>query len=451
MHTTRRWILILAFALIWLSFSQPTLPAADYSVVVSKSTYADAAWRQVVDALVDKHGATVVQYESAAPESLDALREQFPRYACFVAQPSEAGREFVAGVHRLTRQLDDDPYTDLFWGILTGYDADCALRIAEHNEPLTIERVASGTELAMEMVAEGVWYCELNKNLCVRKQPGKQAQREECPDDTTKLLVDSLNDYRAQLFVTSGHATERDWQIGFRYRNGSFRCEGGTVYGRDTAGKRHPVDSPNPKVYMPIGNCLMGHVDSQDAMALAFMNSAGVNQMIGYTVPTWFGYAGWGCLDYFVEQPGRYTFTEAFLANQHALVHRLETEPKSGATRGLTFDRDVLAFYGDPAWQARMADGPVAWKQSLTETDGVWTLSIEPQRGEATFAPINTNGSQRGGRPIVAFLPRRVPTQNVKIIAGAELAPLVTDTFILVPNPGKCDPAKEYRVVFTAK
>ena len=51
-------------------------------------------------------------------------------------------------------------------------------------------------------------------------------------------------------------------------------------------------------------------------------NLAGVRQMIGYTVPTWSGYAGWGLLDYFLEQPGRFTLCEAFHANGHALVHR---------------------------------------------------------------------------------------------------------------------------------
>jgi hypothetical protein len=108
----------------------------------------------------------------------------------------------------------------------------------------------------------------------------------------------------------------------------------------DTVGQRKDVNSPNPKVYLPIGNCLMGHVDGPDAMALAWMNSAGVVQMAGYTVPTWFGYMGWGLLDYFVEQPGRYTYAEAFFANQQALIHRLVTEfpalvgekPKPGST-----------------------------------------------------------------------------------------------------------------------
>ena len=33
-----------------------------------------------------------------------------------------------------------------------------ALAIAKHAEPLTVHKVASGTELAMEMIEEGQWY-----------------------------------------------------------------------------------------------------------------------------------------------------------------------------------------------------------------------------------------------------------------------------------------------------
>jgi len=96
-----------------------------------------------------------------------------------------------------------------------------------------------------------------------------------------------------------------------------------------------------------------------------------------YTVPTWYGYAGWGCLDYFLEQPGRYTLAEAFFANTQALVtgwkpssrdrargagsregpreagRAGEAARKAGLgpqdAAGLLHDRDVLAFYGDPA------------------------------------------------------------------------------------------------------
>ena len=57
----------------------------------------------------------------------------------------------------------------------------------------------------------------------------------------------------------------------------------------------------------------MGHIDGQQAMALAWLKTGGVRQMLGYTVPTWYGYAGWGCLDYFVEQPGPVSYTHLTL------------------------------------------------------------------------------------------------------------------------------------------
>ncbi len=464
-----------AFSLVLTSLVLSASP--DYAIVVSAKTAADTAWRQVVDALASRHTAGIIVFTNSVNESLPALKIQFPRHACFVAQPAETTREFVEQVHRLTRRLDDDPYTDCFWGILTGYDAANALEIARQNQTLTLRKVASGTVLAMDMIEEGVTYSELEKGKSVRKSKSGAVQEVKSPDDSTESLVNALNDEQPDLFVTSGHATEHDWMIGFSYRNGFFKHASGKLFGEDTQKRILPIHSPNPKIYMPIGNCLMGHIDRPDCMATAWMNSAGVRQMIGYTVTTWYGYAGWGVLDYFVEQPGRYTFNEAFLANQIALENRLDTyfpellkqetgvvernsekavpsdaAKAAGLTKqdglGLLYDRDTLAFYGDPAWQARMADRPKAFDQTLTVNDGTFTLDIMPRRGAESFKPVNLNGSQRGGRPFLAYLPYRV--RDVKIIAGNDMNPVVTDNFILVPNPVDCDPAKTYRVAFTA-
>ena len=421
--------------------------ASDYCVVVRASTYQQAAWQEVADTLVKKHAGTLLQYEKSPAEVLADLRLMHPRYTCFVAPHQQAGRDFVAAVHQLTRQLDDDPYTDTLWGILTGFDAANALAIATYEKPLVVRKVASGTEVALEMCEEGFWYDELVKHKYVRKQKGGEAQMLEGPADTTAALVAALNDYQPDLFVTSGHATERNWQIGFRYRNGYLKSSAGQMYGEDTQKQKLRVDSQNPKVYLPIGNCLMGHIDGPDAMALAWMNDVGVKQMIGYTVPTWFGYGGWGVLDYFVEQPGRYTLTEAFFANHHALVHALKGSTKD--RRGLAFDRDVVAFYGDPKWQARLANGNCAYEQSLQVRGDEYTFRIEPRRGEDSFKPVNTNGSQRGGRPMIHYLPERV--QDVQLVSGQELQPVVTDDFILVPNPKVCDPERVYEIKFTAR
>ncbi len=457
--------------------SSQAAPAADYVALVSQATLQAPGWSNVVAALAAQRPTRVVTYPG--PLSLDLrarLASPHPRYVCLVARPEEVTRAFVATTHKLLRRLDDDPYVDCFWGILTGYHASNALAIARTRKPLIVRRVAGGTAFALALCEEGQWYDELKPRRWVKKERGGAPEELQGPRDTTEAMVRLLNEYQPDLFITSGHATERDWQLGFAYRNGSFRHADGRLFGRDLAGRTYPVDSPNPKVYLPIGNCLMGHIDRPDCMATAWMNSAGVRQMIGYTVPTWYGYAGWGMLDYFVEQPGRYTFAEAFVANQQALLHRLavffpelltvDVPPGRRPPRpirvneraraaglcaqdglGLLYDRDTLAFYGNPAWVARMAPAPLAWRQTLTETNGVFTFTIRP-RDRDSFAPINRNGVQRGGRPFIAFLPHRI--QPARLLEGAELEPVITDDFVLVPHPGPDQPAQPLRVRFTA-
>ncbi len=454
---------------------------ADYAVIVSEKANADPDWKRVAEALRKKHSATVITYTSNVIEALPKLREQFPRYACFVATPAEAGREFVADVHRLTRRLDDDPYTDVFWGILTGYDATAALRIVNEHKPLTVRTAAAGTNIPLDFFEEGIWCDEGRQSHGVRKEKNARPVDVSVPPDTTSLLARSLSESQTDLFVTSGHATERDWQIGYSYRNGQFRCENGSLYGLDTRGQKTVIQSANPKVYLPVGNCLMGHVDGRDAMAVAFMNSGGVNQMIGYTVNTWYGYSGWGVLDYFVEQPGRYTLSEAFFANHTALLHRLSeyfpdllrvefpinnmqpfprvTPQLTDAARaaglraqdgiGLLYDRDVVAFYGDPAWEARLAKQDLPWEQTLIETHGNFTFEVKPLLGEKSFGLTNGNGSQRGNRPFIHFFPRRL--RDFQITEGEDLRPVLTDDFILVPRPTGLDGTKPLRVVFRAQ
>lgn len=415
-----------------------------YAVVVSTATHADPAWQAVGELLVRRHGAALHLYATNVLEALPALQAAHPAFLAVVATPAEAGRQLVRDVHTLARRFDDDPYLDCRWGIVTGYAASNALALAQEQAPLTVRRVASGTPFPLDLCEEGVWYSELTQGASMRKQAGGKPESVPAPADTTAALVEALGG--CDLFITSGHATERDWQIGYRYRNGSFRCRNGQLFGLDTAGAQHPVRAKGARVYLPVGNCLMGHVDGSDAMALAFLNSAGVRQMAGYTVPTWFGYAGWGLLDYYLNQPGRYSLAESFVANYHALDHRLLTA-QGVERRGLEHDRDVVAFFGDPAWDARLAPGPLRWRQSLERDGDRWTFRIEPQAGADSFQPVDRNGSTRGGRPLIAFLPERVGP--ARVLEGAGLNPVVTDDFVLVPLPEGAVQAS-YRVVFEA-
>jgi zinc protease len=445
-----------------------------YAVVVSRATHGDAVWRQVVEALRTKHEASVIVYPNCVWEARAALRRLFPRYACFVVRPEEAGRDFVVTVHRLTRQLDDDPYTDVLWGILTGYEAADALRIAQLKEPLVITRGAAGTGMNLDVFDAGCVYSEGERGVMWEKKLGGPVERKTVEPDTTQALVDAFNTFQTQLFLTSGHATTKDWQIGYSYKNGQFRCRDGQLFGLDLQGKVHPIQSPNPKVFLPVGNCLIGWIPERDCMALAMMRTGGVAQMIGYTVPTWHGFGGWGLKDLFVDLPGRTSLAEAFYVNTQALIHRLVTEfPGSvgvnceafdlekdphllgklawkhglvdPATRqlrsrdelGLLWDRDTVAFYGDPAWDARLKPRPLPWETRLAEKDGVYTFELV------------AHAKSGRSRPPLHFLPHRV--QDVKVIEGAEYEPLITDNFLLLPKPAEFEQGKTYRVVFRAR
>ena len=125
---------ILMFLIMALVLPFPYVAdAGGYAVVVSKATHANKDWKPVVTTLVKKHDGKVIEYEGDFGGVLGKLRAQFPRHTCFVATPEEATGPFVARVHQLTRELDDDPYTDTFWGVLTGYNAANALAIAKHS------------------------------------------------------------------------------------------------------------------------------------------------------------------------------------------------------------------------------------------------------------------------------------------------------------------------------
>jgi hypothetical protein len=437
------------------------LPAgqkSDYAVVVSRQAFRE--WRPVVEALQKKHKAVVIVYPAAVSEAREELARVFPRYACFVEPLPD--RAFVLAVQRLTRALDDDPYTDCIWGILTGYDLENARQIAEETQPLRVRRGLAGTGLPLDRFAEGAWYSETEKGVMWEKKPGGKPEKKTCPDDSTASLVEELNRNKPDLILTSGHATQRDWQIGYSYKNGQFRCDGGQMFGLNLAGQVIPIRSPNPKVYLAAGNCLMGNIPDRNSMALAWMRSVGVRQMVGYTVSTWYGYGAWGVNDYFLLD-GRHTFAESFFFAHQSLLRQIQTRfPEAARLKideygleedprlpdrlarelglrerealALLWHRDSVVFYGDPAWEARVEKTTDAtYDQQLTETNGTFTFT----------ATSRVEGKWNRGP--AAFLPSRV--KEIKLLSGAGV---VTDNFVMMDPPEKVSQGQVFRLVFSA-
>lgn len=191
-------------------------------------------------------------------------------------------------------------------------------------------------------------------------------------------------------------------------------------------------------------------------MATAYFKSAGVKQMLGYVVDTWFGYAGWGVNEYFIDQPGRYTFNEAFFANQVSLdwniaeykkrnpqfnpseVKRLTAANKD--IMGLLYDRLTVAFYGDPAWEARTMPGKCQWEQKLESEGNKFILTITPEETDKEPRATGESLPWENPRPIVQWFPKRI--KNPKIIEGEQHQPTVTDSFLLIPRSKTVPPMR---------
>lgn len=104
-------------------------------------------WKDVADKLAERHGGAIVTVKDSMFAKLDTLKKMAPRFLAVVARPEEIDRTVVNDLHRLTRRLDDDPYGDCIWGIVTGYAPEDAMRIASAESPLVMTRAMGTTNI----------------------------------------------------------------------------------------------------------------------------------------------------------------------------------------------------------------------------------------------------------------------------------------------------------------
>ena len=307
--------------------------AGKYVIAVDSATADSPAWSKVVEALKAKRSAEVLRYENAREiESiLPKLREIAPRYICFVSKPKYAGRPLVVSAAQLVRKIDDDPYADAFWGILTGYDPEDALRTIALDKPLEIRRIATsqGGAKSLDGWDGGFASDEGNPaNFWRKTGPDAETEKVECKTDSSVPMAEAFNTIPIDMFMTSGHATEHNWQTIYNKNIAYLLHEKGKLYFMSVADKeKRYIEAPSPKVYMANGNCLIGRIDRRDCMATSLMHSAGVSQMIGYSVSSFYGYMGWGVKSLLMT--GAYSLAESyFLCNQMLLKDIENSDPK---------------------------------------------------------------------------------------------------------------------------
>ena len=206
-------------------------------------------------------------------------------------------------------------------------------------------------------------------------------------------------------------------------------------------------------------------------MVLSWLKDGGARQFMGYTITTWFGAQGWGTQGLFVDTAGLTTANEAFHFTNTGIVEKIRsygipdmmdfrfTEIKSNGnfpvTPGLQrwavdfaksgksapevqkalqervghlHDRDVVCFYGDPALDARIANG--RWTVEQPKMDGealVLTLHAKEGVRDGTvwvrlpgswaYAPAVLKASESLGQPDLT-LDNMIRFPNAKPVSG---------------------------------
>ncbi len=414
-----------------------------YAIVVANSFFAQekstkTKWPKVVEKLEKRYSAKVFRFDGL-PNSSKTLKKELgdyhPYYVCFVSKPQHCGRSFVKSVIRLMRSLDDDPYDDAIWAILTGYTADDALKIVSA-KPLEVKRHLSHVGGGwLEWFERGVSFNEGKQFEKTVKKKGEKPQKAECPGDTTEQWVKEANSNKVDLISTSGHATERDWQMGYNFRSGRIVPAGkGKLMGVASNRQRFGIKTSNPKIYFSPGNCLIAHIPSNlmDCMCLSWMHN-GCHHFFGHVEPQGRWCTAWGIATYFFSLQDTFTFAESVCVNRIASRYVMEKYQKGREKQYHNRCLDVTVLYGDPAWQARMkrTTSPLyEVKLDVAEAQAgrkKITMTVEFQR-RCTF-------NVRYTKPPIALLPDTISDWKVEQSDAKET--VVADNFIMLDVTGK--------------
>ncbi len=422
----RRIFAILLLSMVAIAYTYAAKPKSDYVVLVSKCVNDSGEWREVVEALAEKHNAEVIIFNDSPCEAIKALKRANPRYVAVVDMPENIGRDYVIDFHHVSRDIDEDIYADFMWGIITGYDAAAAMRMVENStEPLVVkDAVATIMELnSAKWFDNYAWVDDHTKGLWGEKRGrnSKIVTGMVALEQVLPKFTELYAEYNPDLIVTAAHATQKNLEM--PYSLGNLKPRDGRLYAEDrfTGDTWDLQESGKRRVYTAIGNCLIGDMNNtKESMAAAWMNGSNAATMVGYVVTTWHGRNGWGAMKYWVTNPERYTLAEAVYINQQDLMYQhSEWTPKlidvkydyldkfmeeltTAANRisesvgreidmdnaqdwdmmGFWHDRDVLVYYGDPKWEVRL--------QSAGEQD--YTVTSE-RRGKEYVVTITTGAN----------------------------------------------------------
>ena len=465
-HLTILSIIIAGHILTASAASQPPQRGYSYAVVISKAAYADAGWKTVADSLVKIHGthgdAQIFTWASAVTDVKTDLAAFKPDYIGYIARPAtECNAAFIVAVSRMSRALDEDPYGDAVWGIITGYEAADAVRAI--SESLVVKTVLAASnnlsyEPPIQRFYQGIGMtCDsyTTTNYLFPGKSGKiytENKRPEGEQDRIKLVAKWLNAPSVTFeiagqgtmtgpvdcFITGGHGNVNLWQCHYSDpgTEGYMQSSGGKLTGAPYSGGSIAINSPTPKIFWCATNCLMGNPNSKDNVVYAAFHSGHAVQMFGFVNNASGGdeFASWGVYDRVTKSAGTFTLAEGFFLANNDAQFELEN-PTGEMTNSLVkLFMDSTVFYGDPAGNVRfsdLGDSAKAYREELTITPGA--------NGTATFSYTYTmvaHNLEFGAgycyqfRPI-SRLPVRIDPGSVAIVKNDGHKAAINDNLVI--------------------
>lgn len=466
----------LLLLLLWMGAFAQTGPS-EYVVLVRESTQANVAWGKVVDRLVERHQAKVVTYQELTSEALPRLRELYPRYVAVVDKPEQISREFVIDLNRMSREVDEDPYADFLWGIITGVDAEAALRLVE--KAATPQTLSSAWCLGLEELKDGKYFQRMGWT------DGKEwIEKNSLAAATGQSDVLSKSLYWAEhnhpeivIWGVAGQPERMPLQkeqlnAGIVPRNGGLWLDECELKWQDNARICFlPMMYGNPW-------------GKQESFPVAWLNGGKAGALVSGMDFSTFGKGTWGTLQFWLTDAGRFSLAEAQFLNQQDLLCCLnqwapeklrepyaydkdpdksvftyfagENEGHINQLRGINnaygafnywYERDLMVYYGDPAWDVRAdnvtKDQPytVSYKMKGKKC----TVTVKTAKNFSWDRLCGDIHRQVGSLPVCYFFPQRLKHPRLAEEQEYELKVIVDENFLFVYD-AYFKPGKKYKI-----
>lgn len=417
--------------------------AMRYAVVIKGSTYYSLSkWQQVCDILQTRYSGQLFVWNTSLSNITTQIKNYQPTHIGFVCDLNTASPDFISnGLYPFVRSIDDDPYADAIWGVITGYPDDVLKIVSDTSMHFTKTILGGTVSCDLPYFTQGISTHEATSGLYYIKKSNTTSLKSYTngPTDRTSWLVsminggiDSLNHDPVDMFITSGHGNYDLWQMHYPTQSpeGTFRSGGDGVTGIANDGVNYQINSSHPRIYFGLGNCNIGQILNENCMAPGWIHSGGASVYTGYLIEEGSdSYQHGGTRAYYYKMSRDNTWAEAwFLANQALLFDIRNNTPGVSPD-----DLNGSAFYGDPAGKFKM-DNEGTWQQPLVKNE----LIIKPGSEKDTViyrVTMNEDGQpgtngKWGNRHPAILLPFKAA--NIQILSTNAISTIVKENFAML-------------------